>query len=177
MVIFQLAVAQKNLFLVYEIWNEFKKYYEPCVVSLHKFIWSFSKLKDLESAFNVLQLMISLFRQGSASVGIDPFGKIIKRLDIPILYKNDFSSELAMDKDNMCSMISKNEGRAEKPEINDVFHGNNLASLNMENQFDSNRSSDNIFNEAYKIDTSCDPIPSVGKGMSILFKGEYCLLV
>lgn len=56
----QVAVCQKNLSSVHEIWTDFVKNYSPSVLSLRKFIWSYTRLGDLKSAYTALQKMVAL---------------------------------------------------------------------------------------------------------------------
>lgn len=80
----QLAVCQKNLSSVHEIWTDFVKNYSPSVLSLRKFIWSYTRLGDLKSAYIALQKMVSL-AIGAAG------GKLPSlELDIPIPSRTEF---------------------------------------------------------------------------------------
>ncbi|XP_038897388.1 pentatricopeptide repeat-containing protein At1g76280 isoform X2 [Benincasa hispida] len=88
----ELAVCQKNLSSVHEIWTELVKNYSPSVLSLRKFIWSCTRLGDLKSAYTALQKMVALAT--GATGGKSPSLK----LDIPIpsrteLYCNNFTFE------------------------------------------------------------------------------------
>ncbi|XP_058115028.1 pentatricopeptide repeat-containing protein At1g76280 isoform X2 [Magnolia sinica] len=81
----KLAVLQQNLSAVHEIWKDCIKYYNPSIISLRKFVWSFARLSDLRSAYNVLQRMVALALKGSASVRMSADGRYqSSRLDIPI---------------------------------------------------------------------------------------------
>ncbi|KAG1327487.1 pentatricopeptide repeat-containing protein [Cocos nucifera] len=88
----KLAVMQENLSAVHEIWKDCTRYYSPSIVTLRKFVRSFTKLGDLEYAYNVLQLMMAIVRQESASVTISATGRYrSSRLDIPIPLTNNSS--------------------------------------------------------------------------------------
>ncbi|KAF3320370.1 pentatricopeptide repeat-containing protein [Carex littledalei] len=82
----KLAVSQKNLLAVNEIWMDCTKYYTPSIVTLRKFIWSFAKLGDLDAAHNILQHMVKVAATHSGA----PIRVSCKhrcqssRLDIPI---------------------------------------------------------------------------------------------
>lgn len=79
----QFAVLQRNLSAVHDIWKDCTKYYTPSIVTLRKFIWSFTRLDDLESAYAVLQHMIVL--AAHASLRTSSAGRFqSSRLDIPI---------------------------------------------------------------------------------------------
>ncbi|CAI9117071.1 OLC1v1018395C1 [Oldenlandia corymbosa var. corymbosa] len=81
----KLAVAQQNLPAVHEIWKECVQYYRLNLISMRKFIWSFTKLKDLDSAYETLQHMVNLAFQRNSVVSRTAGGKIIiPQLDIPI---------------------------------------------------------------------------------------------
>ncbi|KAL5557746.1 hypothetical protein UlMin_033957 [Ulmus minor] len=86
----KLAVWQKNLPAVKEIWNESIKHYSLSMISLRKFIWSFTRLGDLKSACKTLQKMVvSAITEGS-SVYRSAEGKLCSsRLDIPIPSKHE----------------------------------------------------------------------------------------
>lgn len=76
---------QENLPVVHEIWKEYIKYYSPCITSLRKFVWAFSRLRDLEAAYIALQHMVSIVLRGGFIVGKTAEGKLFTlRLDIPI---------------------------------------------------------------------------------------------
>ncbi|KAM3304436.1 pentatricopeptide repeat-containing protein [Capsicum chacoense] len=79
----KLAVLQQNLSAVHEIWKECSKFYSLSIISLRKFIWSFTELGDLESAYTALQHMVRLaFRDSDISRTAE--GRFCDvRLDIP----------------------------------------------------------------------------------------------
>ncbi|CAK9178337.1 unnamed protein product [Ilex paraguariensis] len=94
----KLAVLQQNLLAVHEIWKEFVKHYSLSIISLRKFIWSFTRLGDLESAYVTLQHMVGLAFRGDFFISKTDEGRLRNlRLDIPIPYNND----LGLDR---CSM-------------------------------------------------------------------------
>lgn len=81
----QLAVSQKNLLAVNEIWMDCTKYYTPSIVILRKFIWSFTKLGDLDAAHNILQHMVKVAATHKAPIRVSPKQKYQSpRVDIPI---------------------------------------------------------------------------------------------
>lgn len=81
----ELAVSQGNLSSVQEIWKECIKYYNPDIVSLRKFIWSFSWLGDLKAADDILQKMVSSALCGDFSFSKTSSGRVsFSRLDVPI---------------------------------------------------------------------------------------------
>ncbi|XP_057515961.1 pentatricopeptide repeat-containing protein At1g76280 [Amaranthus tricolor] len=80
----KLAVRQENLSAVHEIWREYCKYYNMNIISLRKFIWSFTRLKDLKSALQTLHHMVDLAKERT-SVCKTVEGKFYcPQLDIPI---------------------------------------------------------------------------------------------
>ncbi|XP_047324858.1 pentatricopeptide repeat-containing protein At1g76280 isoform X2 [Impatiens glandulifera] len=88
----KLAVLQQNLSAVHSIWDEYVRYYSPSIISLRKFVWSFTKLKDLRSAYNSLQAMVNLaLMEGRLATS---------RLDIPIPSNCDSSMEEYNHKDS-----------------------------------------------------------------------------
>lgn len=69
---------------MHEIWTDFVKNYSPSVLSLRKFIWSYTRLGDLKSAHIALQKMVAL-AFGTAG------GKLPSlELDIPIPSRSEF---------------------------------------------------------------------------------------
>ncbi|CAA7042532.1 unnamed protein product [Microthlaspi erraticum] len=71
----KLAVFQRNLSSVYEILKHYVDNYSLNILSLRKFIWSFTRLGDLKSAYELLQHMVALASRGE---------KVVSKLDIPI---------------------------------------------------------------------------------------------
>ncbi|CAL5332043.1 unnamed protein product [Camellia sinensis] len=81
----KLAVLQQNLSAVHEIWKEYIKYYSLSIISLRKFVWSFTRLRDLEAAYESLQHMVDLALRGCLIICKTAEGKLFtSRLDIPI---------------------------------------------------------------------------------------------
>lgn len=81
----QLAVLQNNLSAVQEIWNDYIKHYSLSIISLRKFIWSFTRLGDLKFAYGILQEMVALAIRGGTSIYRNVEGKLLSsKLDIPI---------------------------------------------------------------------------------------------
>lgn len=81
----KLAVWQKNLSVAHELWKDYIKHYSMSIIPLRKFIWSFTRLGDLKSAYETLQYMLALVMRGNCSVNKTFEGKLYSsRLDIPI---------------------------------------------------------------------------------------------
>ncbi|URE38979.1 PPR repeat [Musa troglodytarum] len=118
----ELAVLQRNLSAVHEIWKEYTRYYSPSVIMLRKFIWCYSKLGDLDSGIAALKHFLVLARQGSASLSISGTGNYqSSALDIPIPTKEK-SYEKRFSLDNLSSLTfegnpEKNEGPVEMLDI------------------------------------------------------------
>ncbi|XP_020083577.1 pentatricopeptide repeat-containing protein At1g76280 isoform X1 [Ananas comosus] len=88
----KLAVLQKNLSAVYEIWEDCTRYYNPSIITLRKFIQALTRLGDLESAHKTLQYMVTLAGQNSATLTVSAKRRYqSSRLDIPIPAMNDLS--------------------------------------------------------------------------------------
>ncbi|XP_028784622.1 pentatricopeptide repeat-containing protein At1g76280 isoform X2 [Neltuma alba] len=105
----ELAVLQKNLSAVHQIWKEYVKHYSISIIVLRKFIWSFRRLGDLTSAFKALQQMVSLANKGDIYIDSKHDGKKRKdevkelystRLDIPIPLKGELGSTILDVKEN-----------------------------------------------------------------------------
>lgn len=87
----QLAVREQNLSAVHEIWKDCNKYYSPSIICIRKFVWSFTKLGDLVSAYDALQHMVALAFRGSFSVRASADGRFqSSRLNIPIPSNGEF---------------------------------------------------------------------------------------
>lgn len=91
--LFQLAVLQRNLSAVHEIWKECSKFYSLSILSLRKFIWSFTELRDLESAYKTLQHMVRLAFRDNSHISRTAEGRFCDlKLDIPAPSTGNWSS-------------------------------------------------------------------------------------
>ncbi|XP_048129829.1 O-fucosyltransferase 16-like isoform X6 [Rhodamnia argentea] len=63
----EIAVWKQSLSAVRHIWMDYSKHYNLDLPSLRKFIWSFTRLRDLKSAYESLQLMVALATEGTLS--------------------------------------------------------------------------------------------------------------
>lgn len=89
----QLAVWQQNLSAAREIWEDYIKHYSFSIIPLRKFIWSFTRLGDLKSAYETLQSMVALALRGSSFLNRTAEGKLCSsRMDIPIPLNNALGS-------------------------------------------------------------------------------------
>ncbi|KAJ8538174.1 hypothetical protein K7X08_014714 [Anisodus acutangulus] len=80
----KLAVLQQNLSAVHEIWKECSKFYSVSIIFLRKFIWSFTELRDLKSAYTALQHMVRLAFRENSYISRTAEGRFCDlRLDIP----------------------------------------------------------------------------------------------
>ncbi|PKU61908.1 pentatricopeptide repeat-containing protein At1g76280 isoform X1 [Dendrobium catenatum] len=78
-------VLQKSLSGVHGLWKDCIKHYNPSIIILRKFIWSFTRLHDLESAYKLLQYMVSLVQSRHVSLRKSAAGRYqSSHLDIPI---------------------------------------------------------------------------------------------
>lgn len=84
-----------NLPAVHQMWEEYIKHYNMSIIVLRKFIWSFRKLGDSTSAFNVLQQMVSL-----ANEGVILIDRKSTRIDIPVLSNRKLGSTVLDMEDN-----------------------------------------------------------------------------
>lgn len=80
----KLAVLQRNLASVNEILKHYVDHYSLSILSLRKFIWSFTRLGDLKSAYELLQHMVALASRGELFVKFKSGKLHSTRLDIPI---------------------------------------------------------------------------------------------
>ncbi|KAI3459886.1 hypothetical protein Pfo_016549 [Paulownia fortunei] len=88
----KLAVLQQDLSAVRDIWKECINFHSLSIITLRKFIWSFTKLRDLESAYVALQQMIAVAFQRKYSITKTAEGRLFdSRLDIPIPFRDDLA--------------------------------------------------------------------------------------
>ncbi|ESW32594.1 hypothetical protein PHAVU_001G001200 [Phaseolus vulgaris] len=81
----KLAVLLKDLPAAHLVWQEYVKNYSMSIIALRRFIWSFTRLGDLESACKTLQQMVSLAVRGNISIAKTVYGKLYStRMDIPV---------------------------------------------------------------------------------------------
>lgn len=112
----KLAVLQQNLSAVHEIWKECSKFYSLSIISLRKFIWSFTELRDLESAYAALQHMVRLAFRENSYINRTAEGRFCDlRLDIPapstgnwssinVSLDTEGSSNFDMERESLCDM-------------------------------------------------------------------------
>ncbi|CAH2067553.1 unnamed protein product [Thlaspi arvense] len=91
----KLAVFQRNLSSVNEILKHYVDHYSLNILSLRKFIWSFTRLGDLKSAYELLQHMVALASRGELFVKLNRGKLHSTRLDIPIPSSGQTGSEKA----------------------------------------------------------------------------------
>ncbi|KAK7283788.1 hypothetical protein RIF29_13534 [Crotalaria pallida] len=97
----KLAVLQKNLPAVHLIWDEYIKYYSASIIALRRFIWSFTRLGDINSAYKILQHMVSLAKRENISIARSVYGKLYStRLDIPVPSNRELGSTMLDLKEN-----------------------------------------------------------------------------
>ncbi|KAL1557173.1 hypothetical protein AAHA92_12695 [Salvia divinorum] len=88
----KLAVLQQNLSAAHEIWKDCIKYYSLSIITLRKFVWAFTRLRDLESAYMALQKMVAAASQHKFSTTATYEQMLcISRLDVPIPFSNDLA--------------------------------------------------------------------------------------
>ncbi|KAK6116789.1 hypothetical protein DH2020_049522 [Rehmannia glutinosa] len=88
----KLAVLQQDLPVVRDIWKEYINCHSPSIITVRKFIRSFTRLRDLESASVALQQMIAVAFQQKDSITKTAEGRLFdSRLDIPIPFRDDLA--------------------------------------------------------------------------------------
>lgn len=107
----EIAVWKQNLFAVHHIWKDYSKHYNFCLTSLRKFIWSFTRLRDLKSAYESLQLMVALATEGTLSNRYAERASHSPKLDIPIPAMSELRLE-RFDKDDTEHICHKEDGLA-----------------------------------------------------------------
>ncbi|KAI4388505.1 hypothetical protein MLD38_000826 [Melastoma candidum] len=84
----KIAVWQENISVAHQIWKDYSKHYSLSSLSLRKFIWAFSRLGDLDTAYITLQMMVDLaISNGLHNPSIGVLSS--SRLDIPIPSKSE----------------------------------------------------------------------------------------
>lgn len=104
----KLAVWQQNISAVHEIRKEYVKYYSPSIFSLRQFIWSFTRLRDLQAAYEALQHMVALAFKDNEFFYRTGKGKLSSsRLDIPVPTSGTLSLEISGDRkiENSVSLL------------------------------------------------------------------------
>ncbi|KAJ6713112.1 PENTATRICOPEPTIDE REPEAT-CONTAINING PROTEIN [Salix purpurea] len=97
----KLAVSQWNLSAVYEIWEDYIKHFSPSILTLRNFVWSFTRLRDLKSAYEKLQHMVVLAIRGNNFVQTLSRGQLYpSRVNIPIHSKSELGLQKFELKDN-----------------------------------------------------------------------------
>ncbi|CAL0333173.1 unnamed protein product [Lupinus luteus] len=97
----KLAVLQKNLSAVHLIWDEYIKYYSLSIIVLRRFIWSFTRLGDINSAYKTLQQLVSLVVTEDTSIARTVYEKLYStRLDIPVPSNRELGSNMLDLKEN-----------------------------------------------------------------------------
>ncbi|KAG7587233.1 Pentatricopeptide repeat [Arabidopsis thaliana x Arabidopsis arenosa] len=89
----KLAVFQRNLSAVNDIWKHYVNHYSLDILPLRKFIWSFTRLGDLKSAYELLQHMVDLASRGELFVKSNRGKLHSMTLDIPVPAKGETGSE------------------------------------------------------------------------------------
>ncbi|WZZ07079.1 hypothetical protein YC2023_093000 [Brassica napus] len=128
----KLAVLQRNLPSVNEILKHYVDHYSLSILSLRKFIWSFTRLGDLKSAYELLQHMVALASRGELFVKFKSGKLHSTRLDIPIPSSTQTRSEkvaLGGVNDHTVSLMVDAHGKNNVPatrilrwSFNDVIH-------------------------------------------------------
>ncbi|KZV33190.1 pentatricopeptide repeat-containing protein [Dorcoceras hygrometricum] len=81
----KLAVLQDDLSTVKKILKECVNFYSPSILTLRRVIWTFTRLRDLESAYAALQQMVAIAFRDHISITKTAEGKLYdSRLDIPV---------------------------------------------------------------------------------------------
>ncbi|XP_023643985.1 pentatricopeptide repeat-containing protein At1g76280 isoform X2 [Capsella rubella] len=89
----KLAVFQHNLSAVNDIWRHYFDHYSLNILSLRKFVWSYTRLGDLKSAYELLQYMVDLAVRRELYVQSNQGKLRSTRLDIPVPSNGETESE------------------------------------------------------------------------------------
>ncbi|KAI4995063.1 hypothetical protein ZWY2020_034966 [Hordeum vulgare] len=81
----KVAVLQRNLSAVHDLWKDCTRYYSPSIVTQRKFVKAFSTLGDLQSAYHILQRMVVLAGEHTDHLRVSSKRRCQStRLDIPV---------------------------------------------------------------------------------------------
>ncbi|KAF8023796.1 hypothetical protein BT93_F1088 [Corymbia citriodora subsp. variegata] len=116
----EIAVWKQNLFAVHHIWKDYIKHYNLGLTSLRKFIWSFTRLRDLKSAYESLQLMVAFASEGTLSNRYAGRGSHSPKLDIPIPSMSELRLE-RFDQDETEHTRDKEDGLAHNMRLCTTF--------------------------------------------------------
>ncbi|KAL0432837.1 UNVERIFIED_CONTAM: Pentatricopeptide repeat-containing protein [Sesamum latifolium] len=104
-----IAVLRQDLSAVRDIWKEYINCHTLGIITLRKFIWSFTRLRDLDSAYVALQQMIAMALQQKFRITENAEGRLSDlMLDIPIPCRNELT--LNGYAKNNCTAISSVAG-------------------------------------------------------------------
>lgn len=105
----KLAVFQRNLSAVNDLWKDCNKYYSPSIIIQRKFLWAFSTLGDLQSAYQILQRMVVLAGESPDHLRVSCKRRYQStRLDIPVPALNEVEDlKLVLDSDLPSSFEGK----------------------------------------------------------------------
>ncbi|KAG6470970.1 hypothetical protein ZIOFF_072059 [Zingiber officinale] len=141
-------LLKRSLSSVHEIWKDYARYYNPSAIMLRKFIWSFSRLGDLESANAALKHLVMFARQGSACLSKSASGQYHSSgLDIPIPSKDKLCEKVLLDNPTSLTHSRKPEisvGLEASLEVLDMRHNNDNRNLELEKIFDGQSQSDKV---------------------------------
>ncbi|KAJ4717572.1 Pentatricopeptide repeat [Melia azedarach] len=119
----KLAVWQQNLSAVHDIWKDYIKHYSLSIFPLRKFIWSFTRLRDLKSAYEALQHMVALAMTGRLYINRTSEGKLYSsRLDIPIPLNGQLNSQKVEFEDSDHSLALKTDTCIRNSEQDIIFN-------------------------------------------------------
>ncbi|CAA0807484.1 Pentatricopeptide repeat-containing protein [Striga hermonthica] len=105
----KLAVLREDLAAVHEIWKEYINCHIPSIITVQKFIWSFTMLKDLQSACAALQQMIAVALQQKDSTVETPKRMLLDSTsEIPLPFSDD-SARNKCEENNDSSDLSTSE--------------------------------------------------------------------
>ncbi|TVU09913.1 hypothetical protein EJB05_43412, partial [Eragrostis curvula] len=81
----KVAVLQRNLSAVHDIWKECARYYSPSIITQRKFLRALTMLGDLQSACHMLQRMVALAADKCDDLRVTHKRRYrASRLDIPV---------------------------------------------------------------------------------------------
>ncbi|XP_073138249.1 pentatricopeptide repeat-containing protein At1g76280 isoform X2 [Henckelia pumila] len=118
----KLAVLQEDFSTVKKILKECVNFYSLSILTLRRFIWTFTRLRDLESACAALQQMVAIAFQDYPSVTKTAEGKLYNsRLDIPmpccdklILSRHSHSNNIVSPSDAEYCKEEEDSGKTER---------------------------------------------------------------
>lgn len=110
----KVAVFQRNLSAVHDLWKDCIRYYSPGIITQRKFVKAFSTLGDLQSAYRILQRMVVLAGEQTDHLRVSSKSRCQStRLDIPVPALREVEDLKLVSDYDLPSSFQRNMGTGE----------------------------------------------------------------